>query len=363
MIPMAVAVPRPTTLAELRFSAPSRPGLIGDPRVPKAPTMMRRLQAEEGDPWFALLLTCCAGLATTIGAAMAFCVNTNDNRVFAICLAVSAGVMTYVSFVEILSKASESFEEAGYGEHDAFSLGTLVFFCGVLVSILVEMIAMCFFKRHSMEHKAFEHGSAQEVVQAHRDPDQLASAISPEKDQQMEETSPGDVEVQTAQSGYQKPLSGMERVNMLQMAAFSGVAIALHNFPEGLATFVATLADPGFGVPMAFAIAIHNIPEGLAVAAPILKATNSKCKAFFWAFLSGMSEPLGGLLAWLVLKEIVGPVTFAILFGIIGGVMIHISFKKLLPTALRYDPENKYTAYSFFAGMAVMAGSLVIFGY
>ncbi|CAL1141202.1 unnamed protein product [Cladocopium goreaui] len=114
---------------------------------------------------------------------------------------------------------------------------------------------------------------------------------------------------------------------------------------------------------MAFAIAIHNIPEGLAVAAPILKATNSKCKAFFWAFLSGMSEPLGGLLAWLVLKEIVGPVTFAILFGIIGGVMIHISFQKLLPTALKYDPENKYTAYSFFVGMAVMAASLVVFGY
>eukprot|EP00438_Fugacium_kawagutii_P013372 Skav216478 [mRNA] locus=scaffold1123:322758:323210:- [translate_table: standard] len=150
---------------------------------------------------------------------------------------------------------------------------------------------------------------------------------------------------------------------MLQMAAFSGVAIALHNFPEGLATFVGALSDPEFGVSMAFAIAIHNIPEGLAVAAPILKATNSKCKAFLWAFLSGMSEPLGGLLAWLVLREVIGPVVFAILFGIIGGVMIHISFKKLLPTALQYDPQNKYTAYSFFVGMAVMAASLVVFGY
>ena len=322
----------------------------------------RRLQ-EEGDPWFALLLTCCAGLATTIGAAMAFCVNTNDNRVFAICLAVSAGVMTYVSFVEILFKAAESFTEAGFGEHDSFSLATLVFFCGLLASIGLEMVAMFFFKKHSMQHKAFEHGSAQDVAQAHRDPDQLAAAISPDE-KVAEAAKAGDVDVEVPTGGgFEKPLSGMERVNMLQMAAFSGVAIALHNFPEGLATFVATLADPGFGVPMAFAIAIHNIPEGLAVAAPILKATNSKCKAFAWAFLSGMSEPLGGLLAWLVLKEVVGPVTFAILFGLIGGVMIHISFKKLLPTALKYDPENNYTAYSFFAGMAVMAGSLVIFGY
>ena len=323
--------------------------------------MLRRLQEEEGDPWFALLLTCCAGLATTIGAAMAFCVNTNDNRVFSICLAVSAGVMTYVSFVEILFKAAESFEEAGFGEHDSFSLATLVFFCGLLVSIFIEMVAMFFFRKHSMADKAFEHGSAEDVAKAHQDPDQLAAAISPEK-----ETAPRDVEVAvtvTQSKSGSECLSGMERVNMLQMAAFSGVAIALHNFPEGLATFVATLADPSFGVPMAFAIAIHNIPEGLAVAAPILKATGSKCKAFAWAFLSGLSEPLGGLLAWLVLKEIIGPVTFAILFGIIGGVMVHISFKKLLPTALRYDPENKYTAYAFFAGMAIMAGSLVVFGY
>ncbi|CAK8997960.1 unnamed protein product [Durusdinium trenchii] len=327
----------------------------------------RRLQTEEGDPWFALLLTCCAGLATTIGAAMAFCVNTNDNRVFAVCLALSAGVMTYVSFCEILFKASDSFAEAGFGEEDSFSLATLVFFCGLLASILFEMIAMFFFRRHHMEHKSFEHGSAADVAAAHRDPDHLDVAISPDegpkgKSNQAQEAAPADVEVAVAQ-GSDKPLSGMERVNMLQMAAFSGVAIALHNFPEGLATFVATLADPGFGVPMAFAIAIHNVPEGLAVAAPILKATNSKCKAFAWAFLSGMSEPLGGLLAWLVLKEIVGPVTFAILFGIIGGVMIHISFKKLLPSALRYDPENRYTACSFFLGMGIMAASLVIFQY
>ncbi|CAE7395674.1 zupT, partial [Symbiodinium natans] len=307
----------------------------------------RRLQVEgEGDAGFALALTCAAGMATTIGAAMAFCVDTSDSRVFAICLALSAGVMTYVSFVEIIGKADESFQEAGISESDSFSLATLVLFLGLLASMLLELVATYFFHRAHSEKKAFEKGNAEDVMQAHSDPDQLANAIQPTSagqgsagssvaDHQDIEVSPTADE---APGQSRKPLGGTERMNMLQMAAFSGVAIALHNFPEGLATFVATMADPSFGPPMAFAIAIHNIPEGLAVAAPILKATNSRSKAFLWAFLSGMSEPLGGLLGWLVLRELVGPVTFAILFGIIAGVMIHISFKKLLPTALKYDP-------------------------
>merc|ERR1719163_2153389 len=143
-------------------------------------------------------------------------------------------------------------------------------------------------------------------------------------------------------------------MNMLQMAAFSGVAIAMHNFPEGLATFVATLEDPAFGPAMAIAIAIHNIPEGLAVAIPILKATNSKWKAFLWAFLSGVAEPIGAGLGWLALREVIGPLTYAMLFGVIGGVMVHISIRKLLPTAFQYDPENKVTSYCFFGGMAIM---------
>mmetsp|Transcript_26827 Transcript_26827/g.47375 ORF Transcript_26827/g.47375 Transcript_26827/m.47375 type:complete len:343 (+) Transcript_26827:52-1080(+) len=333
---------------------------------------VRRLMVEEeGDPVFALLLTCAAGLATTLGAAMAFCVDTNDNRVFAICLALAGGVMTYVSFVEIIGKADESFQEAGISEADSFSLATLVFFAGLLASMLLEYLGLYFFHRSSAGRKSFEKGQAEDVMAAHRDPDQLANAISPETGAPANASADADgavnsedVQVSPAAAEVSgKPLSGAERMNMLQMAAFSGIAIALHNFPEGLATFVATMADPSFGPPMAFAIAIHNIPEGLAVAAPILKATNSKCKAFMWAFLSGMSEPLGGLLGWLVLREIVGPVTFAVLFGIIAGVMIHISFKKLLPTALKYDPENRYTALSFFGGMAIMAASLVAFQY
>eukprot|EP00440_Ansanella_granifera_P057230 gb/GFBE01062035.1/.p1 GENE.gb/GFBE01062035.1/~~gb/GFBE01062035.1/.p1 ORF type:complete len:338 (+),score=71.26 gb/GFBE01062035.1/:1-1014(+) len=332
----------------------------------------RRLvtEVEPGQEWYALLLCCGAGLATTIGAAMAFCVNTNDNRVFAICLAVSAGVMTYVSFVEIIVKAQESFLEQGFSDSDAFTLSTVVFFGGLLISVLLEHVALLVFRRMRTEEKTFEHGSAEGVMQAHRDPDKLSNAIHPDEVEApvaseqvaIQEEAPPAAQP-AAQSSQEKPLSGQERLDMLQMAAFSGFAIAMHNFPEGLATFVAALADPSFGPPMAFAIAIHNIPEGLAVAAPILKATNSKWKAFAWAFLSGMSEPIGALLGWIVLREIISPMTFAVLFGLIGGVMIHICFKKLIPTALKYDPENRYTSYAFFCGMGIMALSLIAFAY
>ncbi|CAE7298155.1 zupT [Symbiodinium sp. CCMP2592] len=289
---------------------------------------MEGVDISEGDAGFAMLLTLLAGLATTIGAAIAFCVNTDDNRVFAICLGLAAGVMAYVSFSEILDMTNQSFQDADLTERSAFTFGTLTVFGGIVLAMLVEWIGTKIFHRHVGEV---------DIV--------ITDAPEPE-----------------AQDGAtDKPLSTSERLNMLQMAAFSGIAVALHNFPEGIATFISTMADPSFGPAMAFAIAMHNIPEGLAVAAPIKKATGSKCKAFFWAFVSGLSEPLGGLLGWLVLKDVLGPATYGIFYGLTAGIMIHISFKKLLPTALKYDPGNRYTSYSFFAGMAVMAVSLIAF--
>jgi len=287
---------------------------------------MEGVDISDGDPGFAILLTLLAGLATTIGAAIAFCANTDDNRVFAVCLGVSAGVMAYVSFSEILDMTKQSFQDSGLTERSGFLWGTLTTFAGILLAMLVEYIGMKCFHRH-----------VGEVV--------VTDAPEPAVQDMASE----------------KPLSKSERLHMLQMATFSGIAVALHNFPEGIATFISTMADPSFGPAMAFAIAMHNIPEGLAVAAPIKKATGSKCKAFFWAFVSGLSEPLGGLLGWLVLKDVLGPATYGIFYGLTAGIMLHISFKKMLPTALKYDPSNRYTSYSFFAGMALMAISLIAF--
>lgn len=152
-----------------------------------------------------------------------------------------------------------------------------------------------------------------------------------------------------------------ERKKLVQMGINTALAIGLHNFPEGLATFVAAVADPGVGVVLAVAIAIHNIPEGLCVALPIYYATGSRSKAFLWALSSGASELLAALLGWAVLAATIDNVTYGVLFGIVAGMMVIISMRELLPTAHHYDPEDTVVSYSFIAGMMLMALSLVLF--
>jgi ZIP family zinc transporter len=152
--------------------------------------------------------------------------------------------------------------------------------------------------------------------------------------------------------------------DLQKMGINTAAAIAIHNFPEGLATFVATLAEPTVGVTLAIAIGIHNIPEGLCVALPIYYATDSRWKGFFWALLSGISEPVGALIGWLIIKSTgddMNQLVYGILFGIVAGMMIMIVVLELLPTAYRYDPKDRVVTTSVVVGMLVMAASLVIF--
>lgn len=128
-----------------------------------------------------------------------------------------------------------------------------------------------------------------------------------------------------------------------------------------MATFVSVLEDASVGASVAIAIGIHNIPEGVCVAMPIYYATGSRVKAFMWATLSGMTELVGALLGWLILRTVITPAVYGILFGVVGGMMVYISFKELLPTAHRYDPDDQVTTIGAFSGMAVMAISLVLF--
>jgi ZIP family zinc transporter len=138
------------------------------------------------------------------------------------------------------------------------------------------------------------------------------------------------------------------------------LAIGLHNFPEGLATFVASLDDPHVGGVLAIAIALHNIPEGLCVAMPIYYATGNRWKAFAWAALSGFSEILGAFLGWAILANSFSDTLYAVLFGVVAGMMVIISVRELLPTAHRYDPDDTVVTYSFIVGMAIMSLSLVL---
>lgn len=150
---------------------------------------------------------------------------------------------------------------------------------------------------------------------------------------------------------------------LVRMGVLTALAIGIHNFPEGLATFVATLSDPSVGFALAVAIAIHNIPEGLCVAIPVYYATGNRWKAFGWALLSGVSEPIGAGLGWLVLKDIMSELVYGVLFGVVAGMMVNITIHELIPTAVRYDPADKVTTNSIIAGMAIMALSLTLFLY
>lgn len=152
-----------------------------------------------------------------------------------------------------------------------------------------------------------------------------------------------------------------ESRKLVRMGINTALAIGIHNFPEGLATFVAALDDPAVGAVLAIAIGIHNVPEGLCVALPIYYATGNRWKAFMWACISGISEPIGALLGWLVLANTMSDDLYAVLFGLVGGMMVIISMKELLPTAHRYDPEDTVVTYSLIVGMVIMAVSLVLF--
>ena len=148
---------------------------------------------------------------------------------------------------------------------------------------------------------------------------------------------------------------------LMKMGLNTALAIALHNFPEGLATFVAATDDPSVGAVLAIAIGIHNIPEGLCVALPIYYSTGNKTKAFLWALLSGVSEPVAALLGWAILAASFTDTMYAILFGIVAGMMVMISLKELIPTAHRYDKEDRVVTLSVLGGMGIMALSLVLF--
>ena len=152
-----------------------------------------------------------------------------------------------------------------------------------------------------------------------------------------------------------------EPEKLVKMGLNTAFAIALHNFPEGLATFVAALGDPSVGAVLAIAIGIHNIPEGLCVALPIYYATGNRWKAFMWGCLSGLSEPIAALLGWAVLANAMSDKVYGILFGLVSGMMVIISMKELVPTAHRYDPEDTVVTYSLIGGMVIIALSLVLF--
>ena len=267
----------------------------------------------EGNVLFALGLTLFAGLSTGIGSAMAFFTKTTNTRFLSTALGFSAGVMIYVSFTEILGKALDLLRES-YGMNAGSWYAILSFFGGILIIAIIDSMVPTFENPHEIRR-----------VEDIR--------MSSEKGQKN---------------------------GLLRMGMFMALAIAMHNFPEGLATFAAGMADPGIAIPIAVAIAIHNIPEGIAVSVPVYYATGNKRRAFFLSFASGLAEPIGGLIGFLFLSSVFSESILGILFGGVAGIMVFISVDELLPTAREYG-HHHHSIYGLIAGMAIMAVSLMLF--
>jgi ZIP family zinc transporter len=151
-----------------------------------------------------------------------------------------------------------------------------------------------------------------------------------------------------------------EKTNLMRTGLFTALAVGIHNFPEGLATFVSALQEPSVAIPIVVAIAIHNIPEGIAVSAPIYYATGNKKRAFWLSFASGLSEPAGALIGYLILLPFMNEIVYGILFAAVAGIMVFISLDELLPSARAYG-EHHLAIYGMVGGMAVMAVSLWLF--
>ncbi|NLX12315.1 MAG: zinc transporter ZupT [Phycisphaerales bacterium] len=294
--------------------------------------------------WIAFGLTLFAGMATGIGSIIAFTASRTNFRFLSVATGFSAGVMLYVSFVEIFIKGVESLTES-YGEHWGHWINAASFFGGMLLIGLVDNL--------------------------------IPSAENPHETPSEEETAPlHDITaplpgfMAAAKESARLPAGGGHdhdhHRKLMRMGLFTALAIAIHNFPEGLATFLAALHDPALGVAIAVAIALHNIPEGISVSVPIFYATGNRRKAFVYSLLSGLAEPVGAVIAYFFLRFLVGggnsemmSQIMGILFGGVAGIMVYISLDELLPTSRAYGKGHD-SLLGLVAGMLVMALSLLL---
>lgn len=258
-----------------------------------------------GQVLIAFALTVAAGLATALGGLVVFRKAEPSARFLAGALGFSAGVMLWISFLEIIPTATENLNKV-WGSRWGNWAALAAFFGGVALIAVIDRLVP-------------------EVVNPH------------------ETHTPG----------------GIDTVKLRKMGVMMAVAIGIHNFPEGFATFLSGMESARIAIPVAIAIAIHNIPEGISVAIPIWQASGSRRKGLWWATLTGFAEPLGAIVGFLVLLPFLGPATLGIAFGAVAGIMVFISLDELLPTAVATGKHHA-AVYGLIAGMAVMALSLNI---
>lgn len=260
----------------------------------------------------AFLLTLFAGLSTGIGSAIAFFAKRTNTSFLSVSLGFSAGVMVYVSFVELFASSIQTLTSL-HGKGQGTLYATLSFFAGIALILFIDRL-----------------------VPHHENPHEM---------HRVEEIN----EERLAKS----------KSKLLRVGLVTAFVLALHNFPEGMVTFLAGLKDVNIAIPIAIAIAIHNIPEGISVSVPVFYATGDRKRAFWLSFLSGLAEPVGAIIGYLVLVPFLNDNIFGVIFGMIAGIMVFISLDELLPAAEEYG-KHHHAIYGLVAGMAVMAFSLLL---
>lgn len=272
----------------------------------------------------ALLATLVAGAATSIGAALGVLGRGTSPKLLAGGLGLSAGVMLYVSFVELLPEGTRILSGGGMPTSRGTALAVLAFFLGIAVIAVIDRLVPAAVSPHEFSGRMDGTGGLAEV----RAPEQRAA------DQAL-------------------------RARLLRTGTVTAIALALHNVPEGFATFVAALQSPEIAIPVVAAITLHNIPEGLAVAVPIRRATGSRAKAFWLATMTGLAEPVGAVIGYLLLAPLLGGEAMGAILAGVAGVMVFVSLDELLPAA-EETGEHHTVIYSLIAGMAVMALTLLV---
>lgn len=267
----------------------------------------------------AFLLTLLAGLSTGVGSAIAFFARRTNTTFLSVSLGFSAGVMIYVSFVELFPNALASLTEA-FGERQGAVLTTLAFFVGMVFILLIDFFVPEAENPHEM------HG-VEEIAEASPRPQSDSNANL--------------------------------RARLLRTGLITAVVLGIHNFPEGMVTFLTAMKDVQLAIPIAIAIAIHNIPEGIAVSVPVYYATGNRSRAFWFSFSSGLAEPVGALIGYLLLSPFITEDMFGFIFAGIAGIMVYIALDELLPSAERYG-KHHFAIFGLMAGMAVMAASLLL---
>ena len=277
-----------------------------------------------GNIMFAFTLTLFAGLSTGVGSLIAFFAKKTNKKFLSVSLGFSAGVMIYVSMIEIFVKAQDALSSE-LGEKLGTVWTVVAFFGGMFLIALID-----------------------KVIPSGENPHEPRNVIA-------DCEGCGDCEICVKEQKAKR-----EKEQLMRTGVFTALAIAIHNFPEGMATFVSAFQDPSIAIPIVAAIAIHNIPEGIAVSVPIYQATGSKRRSFIYSFLSGFAEPVGALIGWLILIPIMSDMVYGIIFAGVAGIMVFISIDELLPAAREYG-EHHLSVYGMIAGMMVMAASLLLF--